>query len=136
RLDAEMRAALHRAVAFRLAADLADMVDQLAFELLLPLRRPLAEPDQMARQALDRVAIGPVLPLVLGTVAGRVVARRMRRGAVGEQLDQRRAVIGAGPLRRPLRRRMDREEIVAVDPEASEAEADRAGREGRRLAAS
>ena len=49
----------------------------------------------MPRQAVDRVAIRPFLPFVLGTVAARVVAGRMRRGAVGEQFDQGRAAIGA-----------------------------------------
>ena len=44
-------------------------------------------------------------------------------------------MIGAGPLGRPLRRAVDREEIITVDPQRGEAEADRAGREGRRLAA-
>ena len=71
-----MRAAFHRAVAFRLAADLADIIDQLGFELLMPLGRPLAEPDQMARQALDRVAIeSPIVIRLDGTNAdeGRAI---------------------------------------------------------------
>src|SRR5712672_2553392 len=48
RLDAEMRPGLHRAVALGFAPDLPHIVDELGFELLVPLGRPLAEPDQMA----------------------------------------------------------------------------------------
>ena len=76
-----------------------------------------------------------MLSLVAGAVAARIVAGRMRRHAIGEMLDQRRAVIGAGPLRRPAGHRVDGEEIVAVDADAGEAEADRARGEGRLLAA-
>ena len=43
-----MRAALHCAVALGLAADFTDVIRELAFELFVPLGRPLAEPDQMA----------------------------------------------------------------------------------------
>src|SRR5439155_12777235 len=102
---------------------------------LVPFWRPFAEPDQMLRQALDRVAIGPTLPFVFGTVAGRVVARRMRRDAIGEQLDQGRAMIGARPFGGPFRRAVHGEKIVAVDPEAGKAKTDRARRKSRRLAA-
>ena len=59
----------------------------------------------------------------------------MAFGAIGEQLDQRRAAIGARALGRPFRRRVDREQVVAVDAQAGDAVADRALREGRALAA-
>ena len=89
----------------------------------------------MGLQPLDRIAERPVLPLVAGTIAARIVARRMRRGAIGEKLDQGRTVIGAGALGGPARYGIDGEEIVAVDADAGNAEADRARCEGRLLAA-
>src|SRR6266851_10227975 len=102
RLGAEMRALVERAIAFGLACRVTHLVGQLAFELGLALRRPFADPDQVARQPLDRIAERPFLPLLLRAVAVRIVARRMRAGAIGEQLDQRRALVGPRPLRRPL----------------------------------
>src|SRR5207244_2748532 len=50
-------------------------------------------------------------------------------------LDQRRAVIGAGALGCPAGYGVDGEGVVAVNPDAGEAVADGARREGRLLAA-
>src|SRR5512146_3492064 len=130
-----MRAVVERAVAFGLACGLAHLVGEFARELRLALGRPLTDRDQVLRQALDRVAERPFLRLLLGAVAVWVVARRMRPGAVGEEFDQRRAVIAARPFGGPAGRGVDGEKIVAVDPQAREAEADRAGGERRLLAA-
>ena len=68
-------------------------------------------------------------------VGGRVVARRMALDAIGEQLDQGRPEIGARAVGGPARRRIDGERVVAVDPQAGNAVADRARGEGGQLAA-
>ena len=59
----------------------------------------------------------------------------MAFGAVGEMLDQRRAAVAARPVGRPLGRGIDGQRVVAVDAQAGDAIADRAGGEGRRLGA-
>ena len=47
----------------------------------------------------------------------------MRAGAIGHPFDERGAKIGARPLGRPKRDRMDRKIIVAVDAQGGDAEA-------------
>ena len=59
----------------------------------------------------------------------------MPLGAIGEMLDQRRPLVGAGALGRPFGGGVDRERIVAVDPEPGDAIADCARGKGRRLGA-
>ena len=75
----------------------------------------------MLLQPLDRIAQRPVLAFVAGPVAGGVVARRMRRNAVGEELDQCRPDIGPRPFGGPASDGMDGEKIIAVDPDAGNA---------------
>ena len=59
----------------------------------------------------------------------------MALDAVGEQLDQGRAEVGARPVGRPAGRGIDGERVVAVDAQAGNAVADRARGEGGELAA-
>src|SRR5690242_14837544 len=66
---AEMRRLVECAIALGLAAGLPHFVRDFALELRLPLQRPFPETDQMPRQPVDRVAIGPLPRFVLGTVA-------------------------------------------------------------------
>src|SRR5690606_8745266 len=73
-------------------ADLLDGVF-LGFDLLLV--RPFAQHDQVLLQALDGVAQRPLLGLVAWAIAAGVVRRRVRGAAIGEQLDHRRALVGA-----------------------------------------
>ena len=54
----------------------------------MALLGPFAELDQMPLQPLDRIAERPVLLIVLGAIARRIVAGGMRGGAVGHQFDQ------------------------------------------------
>ena len=90
---------------------------------------------QVRLQPLDRVAERPRLGLVGRAVAGRVVGGRMALGAIGEELDQRRAAVRARALGRPLHRGIDRERVIAVDAQAGDAVADGALGEGRALGA-
>ena len=90
---------------------------------------------QMRLQPLDRVAERPRSGFAGGTVAGRIVGGRMALGAIGEELDQRRAGVGPRALGRPARRGIDRERVIAVDAQAGDAIADRARGEGRALGA-
>ena len=59
----------------------------------------------------------------------------MAFGAIGEELDQRRALVLPRPLRRPFDRRIDCERVIAVDAQSGEAVADGALSEGSALAA-
>src|SRR5206468_8416390 len=102
---------------------------------LVPLLVPFADRDEMRLQALDRIPERPRLGLGRGAIAGRVVGGRMALGAVGEELDQRRPLVGASALRRPREGGIDRERVIAVDPEPGDPIADRPLREGRMLAA-
>ena len=74
----------------------------------------------------DRVLELPVLDVVVEPVAGRVVGRGVRTHPVGVGLDERRALAVAGALQRGLRDGVRREDVVAVDADAGEAEAERA----------
>ena len=89
-----------------------------ACSVLVLFLAPFAERDQVVLQAFDRIAERPVLVVVLRAVTRRIVAGGMRRGAIGDELDERRAAAGARALRGPLRDRVHREEIVAVDADA------------------
>ena len=86
----------------------------------LALFRPFADRNQVILQALDRIAERPLLVVVLRPIARRIVAGRMRGGAIRDVLDQRRARARARALGRPLRDRVHGEEIVAVDANARE----------------
>src|SRR5260221_12720775 len=73
-LGAVVRSLVERTHAFGFARCLAHLVGEFAFELFVPLGRPLATANQMLRQPRHWVAEGPVLPFVFGAVATRVVA--------------------------------------------------------------
>ena len=96
---------------------------------------PFADRDEVRLQPLDRVAQRPGLGFVPGPVAGRIVGGRMALGAIGEEFDQRRAVVGPRALGRPFDRGIDRERVIAVDAKAGDAIADGALGEGRALGA-
>ena len=51
--------------------------------------------------------------------------------AIGEELDQRRPLVGPRPLAGPFDRGIDGKRVIAVDPKAGDAIADRAAGEGR-----
>src|SRR5690606_30538888 len=86
----ELRAAAERAVGVRFTPGGGDLLLALLRERRLALLGPFAQRDQVRFESLDRVAERPALELVLGAVARRIVARGMRRDAIGDQLDQRR----------------------------------------------
>ncbi len=89
----------------------------------------------MRLQPLDRVAQRPGLGLVGRAVSGRIVGSRMALGAIGEELDQGRALVGARAVGRPAHGGVDRERVIAVDAKSGDAVADGALREGRALGA-
>src|SRR4051812_16557841 len=103
-------------------------------QLGLPALAPQPEMAQVAAQAVQRILRGRVLPDLEDD--GNHVERRgpVRRVRVavdhgGQRLDQRRAVAGPRALDRLAGDLPHRERIVAVDPHARHAVADRLGRE-------
>src|SRR3546814_6665865 len=74
----------------------------------------------MLPQARDRVAERPRRRFLRGTIGARVVRGAVTLGAIGEMLDQGRAVVGPRPVGRPLRRGIDRQRIIAIDAQRSE----------------
>src|SRR3984885_5254507 len=102
---------------------------ELGAERPMALLGPFAELDQMLLEPLDGTAERPVLLIVLGAIARRIVARGMCGRAVGHELDQGRSGAGARALCRPFSDRMHREEIVAVDTDAGDAVSRTTGRE-------
>src|SRR5579862_6692525 len=124
-----------RAEALGLLPGGVDVRLELLLEPRVPLLGPLAERDQVLFETDDRIAERPGAPFLLGAVARGIVAGGVRRGAVGDQLDQRRAAALARALRGPLAHAVHREKIVAVDANAGDAVARTALREGLVLAA-
>ncbi len=108
------------------------VIHELLPEPLVLFFRPVALADQMLFQALDRVAQRERFPLVLRPVFRRVVAGRMRAAAIGDVLDQRRPAAAPGAVGGPERYRVDSQQIVAVDANAGNTEAEAAG--GKRAA--
>src|SRR5579863_4080021 len=131
----ERRSAGERAVALGLFPAGADVRLELLLESRVALLGPLAKRDQVLLEARDRIAERPRAPLVLGAILRRIVAGRMGAGAIGDELDQRRAAALARALRSPLRDRIDGEEIVAVDANPRDTVPRSALREGAMLAA-
>ena len=100
-------------------ADLGRLGLEVGEELLV--RRLRA--DQVRLDPLDRVLELPRLQLGGQPVPGRVVGRGVGAHPVGERLDQRRALALPGRLHRLPGHRQAGEHVVAVDPDAGEAEA-------------
>src|SRR5678815_4851083 len=121
RLERRRVAVEERAVLGRFLERGRDLGIELLRGRLVPGLGPRAETDQVLLQPRDRIAEREVLRLVAGPVARRIVGGRVRAGAVGDPLDQRRAEVRARALCRPGRRRVDGEEVVAVDAQASDA---------------
>src|ERR1700730_6636461 len=131
----EARPFAHRAEGHRFLPAGPDQRVEFSGECPMTLFGPLAEGNQVLLEPLDGVAERPMLLVVLGAVARRIIAGRMRRGTIGHQLDQRRSRAGARSFGRPLRHRIDGEKIVAVDADAGDAVTRSAGREGALLPA-
>ena len=91
--------------------------------------------DQVLLQALDGIAQRPMFGIVFGAIARRIIAGGMGCAAVGHQFNQRRTCAGARALRRPLRHRIDRQKVVAVDSNAGDAVSRPARRKGTLFAA-
>src|SRR5690242_12106554 len=111
----------------------------VGFELLVQLGvaflGPFPERDQVLLEARDRIPEWPGAPFLLRSVAGGIIARRVRGGAVRHLLDEGWAGALPRPLRRPLRHRIHRQEVVAIHADAGNTVARTALREGALLAA-
>src|SRR5207253_1917130 len=86
--------------------------------------RPLTDFHQVLLEARNRVAQREVAPVVGRTVFGRIIGRRVRAGAVGDPFDHGRAKVAAGAFGGPGRGGVDRDEIVAIDPQGGDAATD------------
>src|SRR5947208_1775602 len=123
RLDRRRVAVEERTVLGRFLERSGDLHVELLRRLLVLFVRPRADRDQMLLQARDGVAEREMLVVVAGPVARRIVRGRVRSGAIRDPLDQRRPEIAARPLGGPCRRRIPREEVVAVDAQRRDAAA-------------
>jgi hypothetical protein len=94
---------------------------------------PFADRDEMVLQPLDRVAERPGRRLSSGAILQWIVRGRMAFDAVGEMLDQRRALVGPRALGGPGGGGIDGEGIVAVDAKSGDAITYGARREGGRF---
>src|SRR5262245_45776863 len=124
-----------RAVAFRLLLRCEHVALDFLLQTCLRVVGPRVLRDHVPLESRHGVAQREMLPVVGGTVFRRIVGGRVRAGAVGYPLDQRRAGAAARALDRPPRRGDHCKEIVAVDPQRGDAVADAARRERRRVAA-
>src|ERR1700733_12759445 len=120
-------------VALSFLGGVEDLGVDLRLHLPVALLAPRADPNEVNLQPLDRIAQWPGGPFVLGPVFRRIVRGRVRARAIGHPFDERRAEIGARPLGRPERDRMNRKKVVAVDAERGNAEAVRASGESGAL---
>ncbi len=85
---------------------------------------PLTDFHQMLLETRNRVAQREVAPVVGRTVFGRIIRSRVRAGAVGDPFDHGRAEVAAGAFGGPGRGGVDRDEIVAIDPQGGNAATD------------
>src|SRR5690606_34819596 len=108
----------------------ADLLDRFLLGGFVLVVGPFAQADQVLLEAGDRVAQRPLLVFVAGAIAAGIVRGRVRGAAIGEQFDDRRALVGAGALLGPLGRGPDGQEVVAVDAQRGQAIADALGGEG------
>src|SRR3546814_8868672 len=100
---------------FRLLLGRLDQLVELLRLRLVPLAIPFAKRFEMLTKPRDRVAERPRGRLIGGAIGARIIRRAVAFAAIGEMLDQRRAVVRPRPIRRPLRRGIDRERVIAVD---------------------
>src|SRR6266536_4320418 len=68
-----------------------NLIENFSFEKLVVGGREQPAPEQMAREPLQGISLCPNVYLVGGAVAAGVVARRVRRHAVREKLQERGA---------------------------------------------
>src|SRR5215203_344513 len=109
------------------------LVQDLRLALLVALLRPDATPGQMIFQPKDRIPEWPSIGFTFRAIGRRVVRGRVRSGAVGHVLNERRPKVAPGALDGPFCDRMHGQIIVAVYPERRDAKAVAARRErGRR----
>src|ERR671933_342563 len=89
----------------------------------------------MLLQTLDRIAEWPCFGLFLRAITRRIIARRVRSGAIGAELDERRATAATGALRRPLSDGVHGKKVIAVHANTWKSIARPARRERALLAA-
>src|SRR5215216_5670321 len=119
-----VRAFTQNAVALRLRISGTHRFLEFGGEGLVPLVAPLAKTDQMDLQSANWIAQRPVLPLITRAIAARIIACRMWCNPIGEKLDKCRPVIGTGAVGSPARNGVNREQVISVDPDAGNSEAD------------
>src|SRR5436853_5822381 len=84
-----------------------------------------AEPPEIGVVAPDALVALLLLDAIEVDVRARIVGGRVRGGAVGDGLDERRPTAGTRPLDRPARGCVPREHVAPVDAHAGHPVADR-----------
>src|SRR5262249_10827677 len=92
-----------------------DTRQRVVFSLTLEPRVPEPAPLEVASEAGQRIAGGPVADLFGRLVAPRIVGGRVRTEAIRECLNQDRTVAPPRPLECPVAHRVHRQSVVAVD---------------------
>src|SRR3546814_17558831 len=86
-----------------------DQLFQLRALRLVALRIPFAKRFEMLAQPRDRIAERPGARFLRGAIGARIVRGTVPFGAIGEMLDQRRAVVCPRPIGRSDERRVGKE---------------------------
>ena len=97
---------------------------------------PGTQDNQVLFKPGDRVAQRKASGIAGRSVFGRVVRSRVGAGAVGDPLDQCRPQVRARPLQCPLGSRVDRQKVIAIDPQRSNTAANAACRKSGAFTAS
>src|SRR5579862_5236820 len=108
-------------VAGRMPPTGGDLLLQLLFECCMPLFGPFTQRYEMLLQPDDGIPKRPCFPLFLRPVPRRIVARGMSGRPVSNQLDEGRSTALARALGGPLCNCINRQEVVAIDPDTGDA---------------
>src|SRR5690606_7271814 len=110
-----LSAARSRTMNFRVGERRGDFLLKGPVEGGVLVFRPFAKTDQMLLETIDGIPSRPTFAFIGGSILSWIVAGRMGVAPIGDMLNEGRPAAASGPLDRPVFRRADRKEVVAVD---------------------